>query len=133
MTKQKSSLQEGNLTFGQKAAIAKHYAANPLIKQHELAEWARAKFNLTKAPDRTTISRTLKRKQEFETLASQDLSIKRTRVVTHEILENALSMWVLQMQHQRLAVSADVIKEKGRRYATELGLHNPPKFSNGWL
>jgi len=133
MPKPKSSLQDGNLTYAQKAKIVRHHAAHPELKQDQLAQWAQEEFKLAKAPYRTTIGRALKRKEEFAEISSQDSQIKRTRVVTHEVLDTALANWVLQLEHQRLGVTGDIIKEKGRQYAKELKIDNPPEFSNGWL
>jgi hypothetical protein len=133
MPKQKPSIQDGNLTFAQKAEIVQHHKAHPELKQDQLARWAQREFKLTKVPNRTTIGRVLKRKEEYATISHQDRQIKRRRVVTHEVLDTALANWVLQLEHQRLSVTGDLIKEKGRQYAKDLDIDNPPEFSNGWL
>ncbi|KAK4841507.1 hypothetical protein QYF36_005658 [Acer negundo] len=67
-------------------------------------------------------------------MASNDLMAKRQRTVAHLQLDTVLSNLVLQCQVRWVALSAELIKEKGRRLAKQLGLgEDAPEFSNGWL
>jgi len=99
MTKQKPSFQNGNLQFNQKSRLIQYQASNPQMTLLELAKWAKEEFKLAKLPSKSTISRTLKHRDQYRALAPQDHKIKRKRVVIYPIIENALATWVLQMQH----------------------------------
>ena len=37
------------------------------------------------------------------------------------------------MEHRKIRISGDLIKEKGHQFAQSLSIINPPSFSNGWL
>ena len=46
-------------------------------------------------------------------------------------LDSALANWTLQCQHQKLAVTDEIIKKNGKELAALLNV--PISFSNGWL
>ncbi|CAG8600584.1 6689_t:CDS:2, partial [Dentiscutata heterogama] len=52
-------------------------------------------------------------------------------------LDEALANWVLQCQAKRIHLTEKLIYEKGKKFATQLGLNlqdrNTPNFSVGWL
>jgi len=73
-----------------------------------------------------------KTKDHYKNLPLQDQSIKHIRTITSDVLERALVNWVLQKEHQKLHVSIEIIKEKGKQFVKQLNIANPPKFSNGW-
>lgn len=125
----------GNLRNDQRKEICDHYQANPTITQKELAEWAKNEFKLLKVPSQSTISATLKRKDEFSKMSSSDLGVKKRRVVMFPGLDTALANWVLQCEHRAVRLSGDMIKAKGKRLANLLKIpeSNQPEFSNGWL
>ena len=133
MTKSKKDLKTGNLTFGHKAKIIEHKHNNLKITHIDLAKWARKEFHLAKQPSESCISRTLRNEEKYLSISWQDQEIRRTHVVTNEVLEEALVTWVLQKQHQRLVVSSEAIQEQGRRFAERLGLEKIPEFSKGWV
>jgi hypothetical protein len=132
MVKLTPSLQCGNLTNAQRARIAQYKINNPRTSNSDVADWAKKEFKLAKSIDRTTVGRITKKKSRYENLPPQDQSIKRLRTITNDVLERALVNWVLQMEHQKLRISIEIIKEKGKQFATTLNIVNPPKFSNGW-
>jgi DDE superfamily endonuclease/Tc5 transposase DNA-binding domain len=133
MTKRKPSQQDGNLEYGQKELIIKHKQANPSITLDELAAWTQNKFHLAYKPSKSTMSRTLTRKDQYLGVHAQDRIIRRRRVLTHADLEEALVLWVLQKQHQKLSISREMIREKGKRFAQDLRFGDSIKFSDNWI
>ena len=126
------NLQTGNLDNRQKIAICAYKRKYTKKSASEIAEWAEKEFKLATRPDRTTIDRIWKRRNEYENLTPLDLSIKRKRVISEDVLEKALIHWIFQMQHKRIPITVDIIKEKGKKFAQDLHILEPPKFSNGW-
>jgi hypothetical protein len=134
MPKQQPTLRTSrNLTLQQKSAVIQFHTANPSLKHSDLANWLKQQFNLPKAPDRTTISKILQDKEKYTVVAPQDQSLKRSRFLSHPELDIAVANWVLQMEHRKIRISGDLIKEKACQFAGSLGIINPPTFSNGWL
>jgi Tc5 transposase DNA-binding domain len=133
MTKRKPSSHNGNLSAIQKAKIVKHKQANSTISNDELAEWAQNEFHLTRKPSESTMSRTWGKRMQYLDIRPQDHHIRRQRVVTHATVEEALVTWVLQNQHQKLSISREAIREKGKRFANALGIGDALKFSDNWL
>uniref|UniRef100_M4B1X8 HTH CENPB-type domain-containing protein n=1 Tax=Hyaloperonospora arabidopsidis (strain Emoy2) TaxID=559515 RepID=M4B1X8_HYAAE len=62
------------------------------------------------------------------------LNAKRQRLVQHLILEEAVSLWVLQCQHRGVIITGDIICAKDHRLAQLLGTPDDAiTFSHGWL
>lgn len=134
MPKQQSTIRSSSsLTLQQKSALVQYHIANPSVKHDALANWSGRQFNLPKAPDRSTITKILQNKEKYAAIAPQDQSLKRTRFINHPELDNVLANWVLQMEHRKIRISGDLIKEKARQFAQNLSIIDPPLFSNGWL
>lgn len=85
----------------------------PKMTYQELSDWAKATFNLKKAPAKSTLSQIFRQDEMF--LAEEtpfDGSAKTTRKVKNQELDHALAQWVfmeLQNGHQ---VSDEMIREK---------------------
>lgn len=126
------NLQTGNLDNHQKIAICAYKRKYTKKSASEIAEWAEKEFKLATRPDRTIIDRIWKWHNEYENLSSLDLSIKRKCVISEDVLEKTLIHWILQMQHKKIPITVDIIKEKGKKFAQDLHILEPPKFSNGW-
>src|SRR2546423_5551309 len=135
MARPKADLHAGNLKYSHKAAIVRYKKTHPDASYKRIAEWAQIQFNLHKTPSESTISRTLQEQDRFVNLSTQDESIRRQRVIPFTQLEEALKMWVLQMQHQRIALSVAIIQEKGKQFAKSLGisLESELQCSEGWV
>jgi hypothetical protein len=129
--KPKPDLQTGNLDNRQKAAICDYKHRHPKLLASDIAEWTQKEFKLATRPDRTTIGRIWKRRNEYNNLSPLDLSIKRKRIISEDALEKALVHWILQMQHKKIPLTVNVIKLKGEKFAQDLHMAQPPKFSNG--
>jgi len=134
MAPKKPDIHTGALEFAQKEAIIKYYNAHPDTNYIDVAEWAQKKFNLEKAPHKSTISCILKNQASFLNLPIQDHMIRRKDVVKNETLEAALLTWVTQKQHQRISLSLALIQAKGKEFATSLGIPETElKCSDGWV
>ncbi|CAB4487244.1 uncharacterized protein OCT59_001360 [Rhizophagus irregularis] len=123
-----------SLTKIQCKEICVYASKHPGKSQTEIASF----FNIqwAKNMDRSTISKILKKKEEF--LAIEDNSVyalsKRSRQVKVLQLNEALRIWVGQALSSRMFISDAILKEKAMFFAHGLGLsENTLTFSNGWL
>ena len=121
------------LTNDQKAKIIQHHLKHPDLKADKLAYWAQNVFKLPTPPHRTTIGNILHDSARLNNLRPQDKALKRARVVKYEMVESCTANWVLQMQHQRISVSGDMIKAQAKKFAERVGVEKEMLFSNGWL
>jgi len=87
-----------------------------------IATWAKETFHLPSAPSQVSISKILKKRIEYESMEEAELASKRPQSVCHPQLEEALVTWILQCQHRRIAVTSELIKQKGRKFACMLGI-----------
>ena len=115
------------MTYSQKSKIIEHAGilkakTKKEVNYETLANWAQKEFHLPHTPSKATISRIFRDKHKFNALSHQDASIKRTRVVTNEVIEESLALWVLQMQHRKVSISCLMIQEKKREFARRLNL-----------
>ena len=90
MPKPKPGFHDGTLTHGQKEQIVTYAAQNPKASQEEIAQWATKTFKTGRSVHRSTISRTLKRKHEYEMMTDYEKSKRHRRTVAHPALEAAL-------------------------------------------
>lgn len=59
-------------------------------------------------------------------------SIKKIKSGKHEQLENALVMWITQVNEKHGAVTDEIIKEQARIFGDKFNIVNF-SYSNGWL
>jgi len=90
MTKSKKDLKTGNLTFGHKAKIIEHKRNNLTLTHVDLAKWAKKEFRLANQLSESCISHTLRDEEKYLSISHQDQEIRRMRVVTNEVLQEAL-------------------------------------------
>ncbi|RLN54684.1 hypothetical protein BBJ29_009154 [Phytophthora kernoviae] len=131
-----TALSNGNLTNYQRKIICEFYRkSGGVMSQKDLAQWTKHEFGLKKTPAQSTISGILRRQHEFVNMSSQELGIKKRRVVQHPQLDSALANWVIQCAHRGITVQGDLTKEKAKHFAKMLGIpeSDQPEFSNGWL
>ncbi|KAG6584490.1 ars-binding protein [Phytophthora cinnamomi] len=139
MPSKTTTLRTGNLTQKEKRQLIEKHVREPKLTQNELREWCRVHFQLSKAPAQATISSILKRSTEIlDAVVSDDR--KTNHVVSYPGLDEALKLWVLAQQGNRVPISDDLIQTKARSLFVDMqrgGLiessAEPPKFSNGWL
>jgi len=100
-----------------------------------LSQWAKDEFNLPNRPAKNTLSDLIsKHRTRFLTISPQDQHIRRSRTVSCPQVEEALVLWMLQMQQRRVNLSREVIKEKGRRFLSDFGFpEDHLKFSDTWM
>ncbi|KAI0998325.1 hypothetical protein K3495_g9873 [Podosphaera aphanis] len=76
------------------------------------------------------------RKQKDEGV---EISKKRSRAVKYPELDEALMIWVSDLEHRKVSISYDLIREKGCQLHDELHARLPIdkqlsiEYSNGWL
>ncbi|TMW65879.1 hypothetical protein Poli38472_003644 [Pythium oligandrum] len=124
----------GNLTVEQKRRICEKHRSTPKITQKDLCRWAKLEFNLAKAPTQPTMSNILKNQHLFKDaigglLGSERKTIRPTR---HAHFDQVLANWVMERQNKG-TITGDMIKQKGRELAKQMGLEGKLGFSNGWL
>lgn len=136
MSSKRRPAGNGNLTNYQRKVICEFYRkSGGVMSQKDLAQWTKHEFGLQKTPAQSTISGILRRQHEFVHMSSQELGIKKRRVVQHPALDAALANWVIQCANRGIAVQGDLTKEKAKEFAKQLAIpeNEQPEFSNGWL
>ena len=108
-----------SLTNSQKMEICAYQQANPSKKQTEIADWTKNQFSLQKAPTQATISNILSKRDKYASLHATKLQGKRQKAVKYPQLDTALANWVLQCEARRISLSADLIVEKARNFASK--------------
>ena len=90
----------------------------------QLAEWAQKEFNLLKYPAKNTLSDLItKHRYWFYSHSSRwAYSMCTQAFVTYFQVKEALMLWVLQRQHQKVNLNWELIKAKGCIFLCEFGL-----------
>jgi DDE superfamily endonuclease/Tc5 transposase DNA-binding domain len=132
MTKRKPALSNGNLTLDQKAQIVAYAAQLHKVNHVVIAKWATETFKTRQPVNRSTISRILKRKHEFQNLTNYEKTTTYRRAVTLPAVEAALKNWILDMERRKIRLSVQIIKAKAQQFAHVLAPDTNFKFSNGW-
>lgn len=132
--------RSANLTHEQKRLICLYARQHPKETQAQLAQWAKGQFQLDHVPSQATISFMLKRRQQFELMAGEELGNKKMRTVKHPEVDLALANWFLHCQARQLRIPGELIRAKARVFfdlmANRLppaAAKDPPQFSNGWM
>ena len=132
-----------NLTLDQKIIIIDEYemrsASFPTPK--EMALWTKTIFGLLDTPNISTISRILRAKDELRKQKDDgaESGKKRSRSVKYPELDEALMIWVSDLEHRKVSISYDLIREKGCQLRDGLNARLSIdkqlsiEFSNGWL
>ncbi|CAG8681696.1 23569_t:CDS:1 [Gigaspora rosea] len=119
----------------QKKEICEFSKKNPTYKQQEIADEFMRRYPDLRI-DRTTISKILKKTDEYQKLDDnvQADNTFRHRSVKYPRLELAMNMWIERVIAEEMIISESLIKEKGRQFAQAFVI---PKeslvFSNGWI
>ncbi|KAI0998294.1 hypothetical protein K3495_g9902 [Podosphaera aphanis] len=132
-----------NLILHQKIVIIDEYelrsASFPTCK--EMASWRKTRFGPLDTPNISTRSRILRAKDELRKQKDDGVesSRKRSRAVKYPELNEALIIWVSDLEHRNVSISYDLIREKGCQLRDELNTRLPIdkqlsiEFLNGWL
>uniref|UniRef100_K3X9K8 HTH CENPB-type domain-containing protein n=1 Tax=Globisporangium ultimum (strain ATCC 200006 / CBS 805.95 / DAOM BR144) TaxID=431595 RepID=K3X9K8_GLOUD len=123
------------LTDGQRQQIAaKAEEEGQQWTNEQLSIWAAETFKLDRPLHRTTISKILKRKDEFESLTSAQMSQKRRRGVGNSEFEDALVTKVRRHQECRMPLSDNAIVDLAVETYEELHVpeENRCALSSGW-
>nr|CCA25406.1 hypothetical protein TRIADDRAFT_5525 [Albugo laibachii Nc14] len=134
VSRKRKSDGNGNLTIEQKRRICEKHRATPKITQKDLCRWAKLEFNLKKAPTQPTMSNILKNAHLFRDSLGGALGADRKtiRPTRHAHFDQVLANWVMERQAKG-NITGDMIKNKGRELAKQMGLDGKLGFSNGWL
>lgn len=105
------------------------------VRLKDLGEWAKSYFGLQKAVPTSTISRIVLGSYSID----ENSKKKRIRSVTYPEIESVMSIWVESMWEKGIAISQDLIMQKGKRLRDNVNLLLPAEqeikldFSAGWL
>ncbi|CAH0482464.1 unnamed protein product [Peronospora belbahrii] len=120
-------------TNAQRLQICNYREQHPSITQNQLALWAYETFDLPRKPSQAMISKLLKRKPDFESMTTEELTCKSRRTVRFPRLDSALARWVLYCEETGMPVTGESIRLKAATFAEILHIDTPLTFSNGWL
>src|SRR5947199_144182 len=83
---------------------------------------------------RPTITKILKEKERWLSIANTSIPTYRHREVKYPLLEQALSIWVKQALSKNMILSDNILREKAKEFAKDLNItEDMIGFSNGWL
>lgn len=132
--------RSSNLTHEQKRLICLYARQHPKETQAQLAQWAKGQFQLDHVPSQATISFMLKKRQQFELMAGEELANKKMRTVKHPEVDMALANWFLHCQARQIKLPGELIRSKARVFfdlmagrLSSAAAKDPPQFSNGWM
>ena len=108
---------QARLTAGQKACVCNYHKKNPRIKFEQVGQWAKKKFKLQEAPDRSTIGRIIKQSSRYESLQPHETGLLKAPVIAFKPLEEAMATWILQMEHRKICLSDALIQKQALRLA----------------
>lgn len=132
------------LTMLQKKQLCDHHTALKIEGQpptlNQLAEWAKNKFKLHTLPNKSTISRTLKRVTDL-TVRSRKSIERRTRDKKgrNHVLETQLFHWIVDQQNNRRNINGPLLRTQARKLQDMANERLPAEqrfsmtFSDGWL
>ena len=63
----------------------------------------------------------------------EDSNNTKKRTSYHEEIEKALWLWFCNIRSRNLAVSDEMLQEKGREFGQRLGVSEGFSYSRGWL
>lgn len=104
-----------------------------------LSHWSKKEFNITKLPEKGTISRIF----NHNSLTTDEKTPKscnfRNKKPRHKELDRAIHEWAMEMHHRSRTISGLLIQEKARHLSREankrlpIDRHITLKFSDGWM
>ena len=122
-------LVTGKQKYNQKRLHEKCQALKDLDKGESNKDVA-AKYNVPK----NTLSTRVKNKEKLFDALKKETNVKRQKLKSgnHELVDQAIFNWFLNMQSQNVPLSASMIQEKVVIFAKELNTDNF-QASNSWL
>ncbi|POM57811.1 Short chain dehydrogenase [Phytophthora palmivora] len=122
------------LTVEEKYQVIVKHRGNPTLSQLKLAEWAKAAFNLERAPSANTVKKILLAAEEIEEKHQQGIT-KRGRDVVSPELETTLKNFVDSCNDQGTSLSRKLLVHKAQEILAELPAERRPKLglSVGWM
>ena len=133
-----------SLSLSQKRKICQHADSQrkggTRLSISRLAQWAFDKYKLPSVPNKSTMSRVLKK--SLILLARPQATLARKTRENHghnHILEMALFDWIIDQQAKRININGHLIIEKAKRIQIQKNEQvsvpnkSTPNFSAGWL
>jgi Tc5 transposase DNA-binding domain/Fission yeast centromere protein N-terminal domain len=116
----------------QKKEICELAKKNPLYKQQQVAEEFMERYPNLRI-DRSTVSKILKRADEYQFQDDVAETTFRHRPVKYPILELAMNMWIERVTTEGMIISDLLVKEKACQFAQAFAIpEGSLTFSNGW-
>lgn len=127
-----SKRRRTEITPQQKQEICVYAQENPVATQNQIASHFNAKWDST--IKRNTIADILHGKQKWMANTEQALHAFRNRGPKFSQLEECLFTWFTQVRQQNGIITDDVLKEKAKKFGTDLGISEKEfSYSEGWL
>ncbi|KAL4138445.1 hypothetical protein PRIC2_001951 [Phytophthora ramorum] len=122
------------LTIEEKYEVIAKHRRSPALSQVKLAQWAKAAFNLERAPSANTVKKVLQAAEEIEQKHRQGIT-KRGRDVVSPELETMLKGFVDQCGAEGVRLSRKLLVQKAQQILMELPADRRPKLglSVGWM
>ncbi|KAH7492410.1 C-factor [Phytophthora ramorum] len=122
------------LTIEEKYEVIAKHRRSPALSQVKLAQWAKAAFNLERAPSANTVKKVLQAAEEIEQKHRQGIT-KRGRDVVSPELETMLKGFVDQCGAEEVRLSRKLLVQKAQQILMELPADRRPKLglSVGWM
>lgn len=131
----KTPKTRSRLSDAQRKEICEYAAKNQNAKHHEIAEEFKKRYS-TLQLDRSTVSKILKKSEQYMNLPEESVSANRFRhkPVKYPTLELAMSVWVQQITAGGMPLSDQLLREKGADFARALEINEKSlSFSSGWV
>ena len=105
---------QARLTEGQKALVCNYHKKNPRIKFEDIGKWAQKEFKLQAAPDRSTVGWIIKNSTCYESVQPQNSHLLKAHAIPLDLkpLEEAMTNWILQMEHRKICLSDKLIQQQ---------------------
>ncbi|CEP23140.1 PDC2 [Cyberlindnera jadinii] len=104
----------------QKIDICLMSEANPSMTQTDLAQWAKTRFNSTKPPSQTTISRILAKKDALISLKEHEYKLIRRRRLSNTLLRKVLLEWITQCVWNNIPITSPIILSSAANFWKQL-------------
>ena len=129
--------RKAEISVSAKLRLFEHYDKNPSSTRQELASWLLKEELVTKAPDKTTISKILKKRSAVEALAVAQSATqndrKRQRSGNVPELNAQLKVWFNDWERKNAPCTDATLIEKAKQIGANLNLPASFTYSNDWL
>ena len=118
------------LSLSTKKEIIRYSELHPKATQQDVADFFNKKYGFE--IKRSTVGTILLKRDKLETVTLIP-DAKRIRQSAYPQLDQALNIWITDLNSKSISVSGDMIQEQAKRFAGKLNVPSNFKFSVGWL